>query len=96
MKDYKKLNLPLLTRQDEEYQMLVDVAELYTKQKAKTTERKSGDATEIAIRNHLLNHGLRMALNPELSVRGYNNKADQIDGLLLRQDTDQNKHVYES
>lgn len=56
MKDYKKLNLPLLTKQDEEYRMLIDVAELYAPQKAKTTEKKSGDATEIVIRNHLLNH----------------------------------------
>ncbi|MGD0072356.1 MAG: hypothetical protein ABSB71_12455 [Candidatus Bathyarchaeia archaeon] len=95
MKDYKKLNLPLLTKQDEEYQILIDVAELFTKQKAKTTERKSGDATEIAIRNHLISHSLRMALNPELTVRGYDNKADRIDGLLLKDGTDPNKLVYE-
>jgi hypothetical protein len=96
MKDYKKLNLPLLTKQDEEYQMLIDVSDLYTRQKAKTTERKSGDATEIAIRNHLLDHGLRMSINPELTVRGYNNKADKIDALLLKEPVDQNKRIYES
>ena len=94
MKDYKKLNLPLLTKQDEEYQMLIDISDLYRKQKAKTAERKSGDATEIAVRNYLLSHGLRMALNPELSVKGYTNQADLVDGLLLKDGVNQNKLIY--
>lgn len=98
MKDYKKLNLPLLTTQDEEYQMLIDVADLFTKQEAITNEKKSGDATEITVRNHLLAHGLRMALNPELTVRGYDytTKAKRIDGLLLKDRVDQNKRIYET
>jgi hypothetical protein len=97
MKDYKKLKLPLLTTHDEEYQMLIDVAELFAKQEAKTNEKKSGDATEITVRNHLLGHGLRMALNPELTVRGYDytTKAKRIDGLLLKDGIDQNKRIFE-
>jgi hypothetical protein len=97
MKDYKKLNLSLLTIQDEEYRMLIEVAELFTKQEAVTNEKKVGDATEIVVRNHLLSHGLRMALNPELTVKGYDyrTKAKRIDGLLLKDGTDQNKRIYE-
>jgi hypothetical protein len=95
MKDYRRLNLPLLADQDEEYKMLIEIAELYTQQKAKTTEKKSGDATEIVIRNHLLNHKFRMALNPELTIQGLSHTADRIDALLLKSKIDQNKSVYQ-
>ena len=64
--------------------MLIDVAELYAQQQAKTIEKKSGDATEIVIRNHLLNHGFRMALNPELTIQRKSEKADLIDSILSK------------
>jgi hypothetical protein len=70
--DYKKLNLPLLTEQDEEYHMLREVAEEYARQHEKTAEKKSGNATENVIRNHLLSHGFNVALNPELKIHGSN------------------------
>ena len=95
MKDYKNLNLPLLAKRNEEFRMLIDVAELYAQQQAKTIEKKSGDATEIVIRNHLLNHGFRMALNLELTIQGKSEKADLIDSILLKDDVDQNKMIYQ-
>jgi len=94
MKDYKKLNLPLLTEQDEEYQILIDIAEEYARQQEKTAEMKSGKATEIVVRNHLLSHGFNVALKPELKIKGSNTTAGRIDSLLLRNQVDQNKLVY--
>jgi len=100
MKDYKKMKLPLLTTRDEEYQMLFDIADLYLEQKAKTARKKSGDATEIVIRDRLISHGLNMALDKELTpkeltVRGYENQADRIDALLLKEGISQHKLVYD-
>ncbi len=70
MKDYKKLNLPLLTTKDEEYHLLADIADLYLKQDSSKTERKkSGDATEIVVREYLVKHGLNMALDKDLTPR---------------------------
>ena len=43
MKDYKKLNLPLLTEHDEEYQMLQEVSEEYTRQKVPKKAEKTHD-----------------------------------------------------
>ena len=95
MKDYKKLNLPLLTEQDEEYQMLKEVAENYTIQQIqKTAEKKSGDATEIVVRNHLLKHDFKVTLKPELSIRGPHDTVKRIDSLLLKPNVDSNKLVY--
>lgn len=94
MKDYKKLNLLLLTEQDEEYHILIEVAEEYARQHEKTAEKKSGNATENVIRNHLLSHGFNVALNPELKIHGSNKTVDRIDSLLLKMDVDPNKRVY--
>lgn len=42
-----------LKKEDEEFQMLLEVAEEYSKQKSGDTSRKkSRNATEIVIRNH--------------------------------------------
>lgn len=100
LKDYTKLNLPLLTKQDEEYELLFDIAELYQKQKAKTERKRSGDAAEIIVRDGLIKHGLSMALDKEvtykeLSIRGYENQADRIDALLLKKGINQHKLIYE-
>ena len=92
MKDYKKLNLPLLTEQDEEYHMLKEVAKEYTLQHEKTAEKKSGNATENVIRNHLLSHGFNVALNPELKIHGSNKSADRIDSLLLKPNVDPTRY----
>ena len=103
MKDYKKLNLPLLTTKDEEYRLLADIADLYLKQDVNKTERKkSGDATEIAIREYLVKHSLNMALDKELTpkeltIKGYQaySEADRIDALSLKAGVNQHKLVYD-
>jgi hypothetical protein len=94
MKDYKKLNLPLLTEQDEEYQMLIEVAEEYSRQQEKTAERKSGNATEKVIRDHLLRHGFNMALRSELRIKGSSSTVGRIDALLLKPSVDPSKLIY--
>jgi len=54
----------LLREGDEELQMLRETAEEYTRQQSeKTPEKKSGDATEIVVRNHLQNHDLNVSPN---------------------------------
>jgi len=102
MKDYKSLNLPLLTEQDEEYRMLSDIADLYLKQNAKTERKRSGDAAEIGVRDYLVKHNLNMALDKELTpkeltIKGYEarTEADRIDALLLKEGTNQHKLVYD-
>ena len=91
MKDYKKINLPLLTKQDEEYNMLIDVAEEISRQKAeKTSEKKSGDATEIVVRKYLHNHGFNVS--PSCV---YVNPCDrEIDLLILKEGVLSNQKCY--
>lgn len=68
-----------LTEKDEEFQMLLEVAEEYTKQKSeKTPEKKSGNATEIVIRNHLLKRKFNVTLNPNVKIVGSNIKNDML------------------
>jgi hypothetical protein len=91
MKDYKKLNLALLTKQDEEYHILEEISEEYTRQHAqKTTEKKSGDATEIVIRNHLHNHGFNVSPNC-VFINGCNK---EIDLLILKGEVPSNQKYY--
>ena len=53
MPNYSKK--PFLTASDEEYAMLIEVSEEFEKQKIdKTAREKSGNPTEIVIRNHLM------------------------------------------
>jgi len=92
---YDELDLPLLTEKDEEFQMLLEVADEYQRRKDKTAEQKSGKATEIIIRKYLLGKGLNVALNHELTIQGTNQRADLIDSILLRPSIDPNKPVYQ-
>jgi hypothetical protein len=85
-------NLPFLTRQDEEFQMLLEVAEEYLRQKTgDTPQNKSGNATEIVIRNHLLRKGFEVTLNPNVRIQGSNIR---IDSLLLNPIANPNKLFY--
>ena len=59
MTDYR--NLPFLTEQDEEYQMLIEVTEEFQKQYVGSAMQKSGKATMNVVRNHLLKGGLNIA-----------------------------------
>lgn len=75
MSQYDKLNKPLLTEQDEEFQMLIEVADEYSKQNVRLRRRRararaSGNATEIVIRDHLLRRGFNITLNPNVKIKG--------------------------
>jgi hypothetical protein len=84
--------MPFLTKQDEEFQMLLEVAEEYLKQKSEDTpQNKSGNATETVIRNHLLKRGFNMTLNPNVNIQG---SSIRIDSLLLKPKTNPNKLSY--
>lgn len=92
MRQYDRLMKPLLTEQDEEFQMLLDVAEEYLKQKrGDTPQKKSGNATEIVFRNYLLNRGFNVTLNPNVRIQGSRIK---IDSLLLKPDVNPSKWMY--
>ena len=70
---------PILTANDEEYTMLIEVSEEFQKQKIdKTTREKSGNATEIVIRNHLLRRNLNLSMNPNVTIQGSKIKNDLL------------------
>jgi hypothetical protein len=94
MSQYHRLAKPLLTEQDEEFQMLLEVAEEYSKQKRwDTPQNKSGNATEIVIRNHLVARGLNMTLNPNVLIQG---STIRNDSLLLKPNVNPSKQMYAS
>ncbi len=70
MSTYKELKKPLLTKKDEEYEMLIEVAEEYIRQKTDKTLQKSGTAVEVVIRAHLVCRGFNVSLNPNLKLEG--------------------------
>ena len=71
MPNYSKK--PLLTDSDEEYAMLIEVTEEFQKQKIdKTAREKSGNATEIILRNHLI----RRNLNVSTASKRYNSRIE--------------------
>jgi hypothetical protein len=85
-------DLAILRREDEEFQMLLEVAEEYSKQKSgDTPQNKSGNATEIVIRNHLLRKGFNVTLNPNVKIQGSNIRNDSF---LLKPNINPNKLVY--
>jgi len=92
MSEYDKLAKPFLTERDEEFQMLLEVAEEYLKQRrGDTPQNKSGNATEIVIRNHLLKRGFNVTLNPNVKIQG---SGLRIDSLLLKPNVNPNKLTY--
>ena len=85
---------PLLTDTDEEYSMLIEVSEEFEKQKIdKTTCEKSGNATEIVIRNHLLRRNLNLSMNPNVTIQGSKIKNDL---LLLKNGVNPNQKIFTS
>jgi hypothetical protein len=85
---------PILTANDEEYTMLVEVSEEFQKQKIdKTTREKSGNATEIVIRNHLLRRNLNLSMNPNVTIQGSKIKNDL---LLLKNGVNPNQKTFPS
>lgn len=92
MSNYSKK--PILTASDEEYTMLIEVSEEFQKQKIdKTTREKSGNATEIVIRNHLLRRNLNLSMNPNVTIQGSKIKNDL---LLLKSGVDPNQKIFTS
>ena len=70
MSAYKELKKPLLTKKDEEYEMLIEVAEDYIKQKTDKDLEKSGTAAEVVIRERLISRGFNVTLNPNQKIEG--------------------------
>ena len=92
MPNYSKK--PVLTTSDEEYTMLIEVSEEFEKQKIdKTAREKSGNATEIVIRNHLLKRNLNLSMIPNVTIQGSKIKNDL---LLLKNGVDPNQKTYPS
>jgi hypothetical protein len=62
---------PFLKASDEEYTMLIEVSEEFEKQKIdKTAREKSGKATEIVIRNHLIRRNFNLSMVPNVTIQG--------------------------
>ena len=90
MPNYSKQ--PFLTATDEEYTMLIEVCEEFEKQKIdKTAREKSGNPTEIIIRNHLLRRNLNLSKVPEVTLQGSKIKNDL---LLLKNKVDPNQENF--
>jgi len=85
---------PFLTASDEEYTMLIEVSEEFEKQKIdKTAREKSGNATEIVIRSHLIRRNLNLSTIPNVTIQGSKLKNDL---LLLKSGVDPNQKSYPS
>jgi hypothetical protein len=83
---------PVLTTSDEEYAMLIEVSVEFEKQKIdKITREKSGSATEIVLRNHLLRRNLNLTMIPNVTIQGSKIKNDL---LLLKSGMDPNQKTY--
>ena len=92
MTNYSKQ--PFLTADDEEFAMLIEVYEEFEKQKIdKTAREKSGNATEIVIRNHLLRRNLNLSMNPNVTIQGSKIKNDL---LLLKNGVNPNQETFPS
>ncbi len=77
MYQFNDLKKALLTKKDEEYQMLLEVAEEFIHQeREKTAQKKSGAPTEVVIREHLLRRGFNLTFNPNIKLVGSNKKND--------------------
>jgi hypothetical protein len=85
---------PMLSGCDEEYAMLIEVSEEFQKQKIdKTAREKSGNATAIVIRNHLMRRNLNLSMVPNVTIHGSKIKNDL---LLLKNGVDPNQKIYPS
>lgn len=91
-------NLPILKREDEEFQMLLEVAKQVNAEFAyqvKAGEKTkphmtSGQVTESVIREHLQSHGLNVSQN-RVSI---NPSAREIDLLVLKEGINSDKRYY--
>ena len=85
---------PFLKDSDEEYTMLIETSEEFEKQKIdKTSREKSGKATEIVIRNHLLRRNINLSMITDGTIQGSKIKNDL---LLLKNSVDPNQKNFPS
>jgi len=92
MPNYSKQ--PILTANDEEYTMLIEVSEEFQKQKIdKTAREKYGNATEIVIRNHLFRRNFNLSMNPNVTIQGSKIRNDL---LLLKNGVNPNQETFPS
>jgi hypothetical protein len=90
MPNYSKQ--PFLSATDEEYAMLIEVTEEFERQKIdKTAREKSGSATEIVLRNHLMTRNLNLSTIPEATIQGSKIKNDL---LFLKNDVEPNQNNF--
>ena|SRR3990172_810426 len=81
---YDGLKKPLLTKKDEEYQMLLEVTEEYLHQeREKSALKKSGAAPVVVVRENLLRRGFNLTFNPNIKLAG----SDIENDLLLLHST---------
>ena len=74
--------------------MLIEVSEEFQKQKVDQTAReKSGNATEIIIRNHLKERNLNLSMIPNVTIQGSKIKNDL---LLLKNGVNPNQETFPS
>lgn len=78
MSVYRELKKPLLTKKDEEYEMLIEVAEDYIKQKVDKALEKSGTAVEVVVREHLISRGFNVTLCPNQRLEGSDVKSSMF------------------
>jgi len=78
MSIYRELKKPLLTKKDEEYEILIEVAEDYIKQKTDKAIENSGTAAEVVIRGRLISRGFNVTLNPNQKLEGSDIKSSMF------------------
>lgn len=83
---------PILTADDEEYLMLIEVSEEFQRQKMDNKIReKHGNPTEIVLRNHLLRRNLNLSINPNVTIQGSKIKNDL---LVLKNGVNPNGEIF--
>lgn len=83
---------PILTADDEEYLMLIEVSEEFQRQKMDNTIReKFGNPAEIVLRNHLLRRNLNLSINPNVRIQGSKIKNDL---LVLKNGVNPNEEIF--
>ena len=83
---------PILTTSDEEYTILLEVAEEFEKQKIdKTAREKVGSPSVIVLRNHLLQRKLNFSINSNVIIEGSKIKNDL---LLLKNGVEPNQEAF--
>ncbi|MGE5532727.1 MAG: hypothetical protein ACM3UN_00095 [Bacillota bacterium] len=76
---YDGLKKPLLTKKDEEFQMLLEVAEESLHQeREKSAFKKNGAPPIVVIRENLLRRGFNLTFNPDIKLKGSDIKNDLL------------------